>query len=245
MNADAPAPARYEERYFAFIDVLGFSNIVKRSATDGVVVAQIFDALTSISDGAESARRAGLEIEATSFSDNVVLSAPVTQKSLLGMFEIIGNLSADLLSKSMLFRGAIVKGKAIHNSSVVFGPALVDAYRLETSTSFHPRIMLSDPVFEDISNYRDGGDGADFSHWVTAGSLDVPHLNPFAYWTGGDASAAKILSLVHLQTVVVAGLIGNYNVPAVSEKYKWLARRFNSFVKASPYASEVDLIDLQ
>lgn len=237
--------ATYEERYFAFIDVLGFSNIVKRSATDRVVVAQIFDALTSISDSAEKARRAGLEIEATSFSDNVVLSSPVSRKSLLGMFEIIGNLSADLLSKSMLFRGAIVKGKAVHNSAVVFGPALVDAYRLETSTSFHPRIMLSDPVFEDVSTYGGQRGGAEFKYWISSGSLDVPHLNPFAFWEGDESSSAKILSLVHLQNVVAAGLIGNYNIPAVAEKYKWLARKFNEFVKRSRYASEVDLIDLQ
>jgi hypothetical protein len=64
---------------------------------------------------ASHARSAALGVEATAFSDTVVLSVPKNPDGLVHMLQTIADLSADLLSLNMLFWGAIVKGKLLHS----------------------------------------------------------------------------------------------------------------------------------
>lgn len=174
MTAVAESLHAYEERYLAFVDVLGFADLVNRSRSAPQIVEQLHQALHSLSARTRAARSDILCLEATSFSDTVVLSVPVGAIELLRMVEIIDEFSVDLLSNNMLFRGAIVQGEVLHTQDYVFGPALIAAYRSETNVSFHSRIIFDDAVFAIAQSEPR------LQRYVIADAYDIPYLNPFA-----------------------------------------------------------------
>jgi hypothetical protein len=58
-------------------------------------------------------------------------------------------LSRTLLRAGYFARGAITKGLLYHDHNMVFGPAFLEAYRLETTVSKFPRIMVPRSVAAD------------------------------------------------------------------------------------------------
>ena len=228
MTSEAPSPHAYEDRYLAFVDVLGFADLVNRSRSAPQIVEQLHQALYSLSTRTRTARSELLRLEATSFSDTVVLSVPVGATELLRMVEIIDEFSVALLRNNMLFRGAIVQGPVLHTEDYVFGPALITAYRLETNISFHPRIIFDAPVFAVARSEEE------LQRYLVADPYDVPYLNPFARWESNEALGQDALSeLVQLQSVIANGLMVGASSPSVGEKYKWLARKLNRFIAAA------------
>jgi len=242
------ASPSYGDRYMAFVDVLGFSSIIAKSTSDDEVVQRVHQALAGISRKATAARSPHLDVQATSFSDNVVISLPASGPGLFHLIGMINNFSQQLLSLGMLFRGAIVRGRALHTEEVVFGPALVDAYRLETSVSLHPRIMLSDPVMEDVrtSALASPDHATMATRLVREDAFDVPYINLFADWEDDDVawSSEAIAKLSLLRNVIMVGLSENGKNPNVAEKYKWIARRLNSFLDTRRLGTVVQPIDL-
>ncbi len=186
-----------------------------------------------------------LRIEATSFSDTVVISAPVGDPELLHMLQIIDEFAYDLLRRNMLFRGALVRGKLLHRPDLIFGPALVDAYELETRKSFHPRIMLDPNVYGAI--YHSGGVTRNqLLRYLTVDSYDVPYLNLFARWQTGTAlDAGAFAELIQLQDIIAAGLVAGSENPSVGEKYKWLARKLNRFIERQMLLDQIALIEIE
>lgn len=217
----------YEERYLAFIDILGFASIVEKSRLDAALVLQINQALSGISKRAQSTRSTKLGLEAASFSDTIVLSLPATLPGLFHLFEMLDGFSVDLLSMNMLFRGAVVRGLALHTAEVIYGPAVLEAYKLESSVSFHPRIMISRPVLDDVRRFPNQ---ALIDKYVIVDGHDVPYLNPFAQWHEDHNTPLLLKRLVQLQTIIATGLLENGNQPSICEKYKWLARKLNNFI---------------
>ncbi len=52
-----------------------------------------------------------------------------------------------LLDLGVLVGGGVSFGPLYHDASVVFGPALVEAYHLESDCAKFPRVIGSDAVF--------------------------------------------------------------------------------------------------
>lgn len=53
-----------------------------------------------------------------------------------------------LIDKGVLCRGAISYGKFIHSDRYLFGPALVEAYLLESKAANYPRIILDRSIID-------------------------------------------------------------------------------------------------
>jgi hypothetical protein len=235
----------YEDRYLAFVDVLGFSSLVNRSREDAAVVAQLKDALSDVSAKALAARSDELQLEATSFSDTVVISAPVGEAELLHMLQIIDEFGYGLLRRNMLFRGALVRGQLLHRPDLIFGPALIDAYDLETKKSFHPRIMLDSNIYGAIQHASDPTRG-ELMRYLTVDPYDVPYLNLFAKWqTEKPLDATALGELVQLQDIIAAGLVAGAENPSVGEKYKWLARKLNRFIAKRKLSNQIAAIEVE
>ena len=77
------------------------------------------------------------------------MSSAKTITGLVHIFSSITDLSVRLLTEGLLIRGAVAKGPLYHKQSVMFGPALLDAYGLETNVAMYPRIVLSREVHRD------------------------------------------------------------------------------------------------
>jgi hypothetical protein len=136
------APAAYEQRYVAFIDILGFTEIIKNSENDEALLAGINDALSLKADSYEQNLKSLAKLESTdadlrvhTFSDFVVLSTADTDEGLVCLLFVCWHIAADWLRQGFFCRGGIAHGKLLHrvDNSVaprVFGPAFIEAYEL-------------------------------------------------------------------------------------------------------------------
>jgi hypothetical protein len=84
--------------------------------------------------------------KATHFSDTIVLSCPADARiGWVAFVPRVQRLCTELLRKECLTRGAIVRGPLYHSDhGDIFGPALIDAYRLESKVAYYPRILIAD-----------------------------------------------------------------------------------------------------
>lgn len=153
--------ASYEVRTVAFIDILGFSDLVVRSAKDVQFLNRLHQALRIVQHqgrtwatqamtgrgGVEkaTAQLAAMDFRSQAFSDCIVLSQRGTFVVLL--FLSVAQLVMALLELGVLVRGAIALGPLYHDGSIVFGPALIEAYHLESRCAKFPRILVSEAVF--------------------------------------------------------------------------------------------------
>lgn len=132
----------YQNRVVAFIDVLGFAELVKASDADPTARAKLSKIITAnkLFDRfiGEFLRFA----DAAFFSDCFVLSMHQPESQLIYLIRETGYLCRYLLLQGFPCRGAITTGSLYHDGRFVVGPALVDAYRLEQSVAIYPSIIL-------------------------------------------------------------------------------------------------------
>src|SRR5947207_13388238 len=57
---------------------------------------------------------------------------------------MVSRLQLGLLATGIFTRGGIAKGRLHHTDKVVFGPAMLEAYRLESSISRFPRVLVDE-----------------------------------------------------------------------------------------------------
>jgi hypothetical protein len=143
MVSSSTSSLDYQERVVAFIDLLGFADQVKASATDAaaqdkigklITIYDVFDWF--VTEMIERLVKGGF------FSDTFILSATLEQAFYL--IRETGNLCRFLLLQGFPCRGAVVAGLLHHHERIMIGPALVDAYRAERSVAIYPRILVDD-----------------------------------------------------------------------------------------------------
>lgn len=145
--------ANYEQRAVLFLDVLGFKRLIKDKREDLIENALEITCAEQQSNYSASA-----------FSDNIVMSiVPTLGYELLEMVHFASNLSLHLLHAGVLTRGGITFGEIHHKGSVVYGPALVRAYELESQVANYPRIIM-DP--KAIANSLQAGGAPDSEEYI-------------------------------------------------------------------------------
>lgn len=86
------------------------------------------------------------------FTDNVVIGWPIPDHPLHGdgesqlghTFLNVAQYQLEMAVRGYLVRGGLAVGDLFMDDMVVFGPALVEAYRLESEVAVHPRVVLCD-----------------------------------------------------------------------------------------------------
>ena len=166
----------YKKRIVAFIDIMGFKDIVSESENNIRKLKSIVEALeflktwevpdkwsTEFIEIEESAQKKGVhnfstsrEIRCTCFSDSVVVSVLATSDNVNEVFSTlltnIAFIGAELISEGILIRGGMTIGNLIHEKDgTVIGQAFIDAYELENSSAIYPRIIVSDRLIEQLN----------------------------------------------------------------------------------------------
>ncbi|MGD0654522.1 MAG: hypothetical protein ABSA16_09280 [Thermoguttaceae bacterium] len=154
---------KYQNRVVAFVDILGFKNMVN----DPEKLKDVYDSFLIISGSRHSnwALEAAIadpavdhfpniprgSAELSLFSDNFLISVPEDNSpAILALLINVTVLQNTLLSsRGILCRGTIHTGELIHGESphkgnIIFGPAVTEAYQMEQGVSSYPRVILSD-----------------------------------------------------------------------------------------------------
>lgn len=132
LKDQAPEP-EYTERYCAFVDILGFKELigsVERGAMPFTDLRDVLRAVRSAGENCGFAPQIGYlaaDLRYQSMSNSIFLSAAKRPVGLLHIFYSLQYLCMTLLSKGYFARGAVVKGRIYHDDNMVFGDALVRA----------------------------------------------------------------------------------------------------------------------
>lgn len=129
----------------------------------------------------ESGRQFILRPEISTFSDHIVISFELEELKKLGGNEyfsgiitaekLISSLALESLRLGMLIRGGATLGHLHHKGGVVFGPAMVEAYELESSVATYPRVVVSPDLCSRV--------GGNFDLLLLTDFDGVRHLNYF------------------------------------------------------------------
>ncbi len=242
----------YEDRIVAFIDILGFSEIVKESITNKDLLDKIYFSLfmLKLNENPKNWNSSMLELEedfqkkdkskfeindnlkCTQFSDCITFSVKYNDDNFHEVFSSflsrICLIGSQLLYFGVVFRGGISIGKLHHSSeNVIIGPALVDAYNIESKIAKSPRIILSKSLIQKL-NYP-----------IKTTDDRYPYHGYIKRFEDGlvgstQLSALEVLQkhigeyLINIKKEIINGLDDNIDNPSVFEKYKWLMNEYNN-----------------
>lgn len=175
----------YTEKILAFIDILGWSELLQSSEKNELLLRSIDSVAETVADISlftptinETTNSIWKEIEvkspilasvgdcdiqSTHFSDTIVLTASPRTIATTPMIATVMGLSSVLLRAGYYVRGAITRGLIHHTDKSLYGPALVRAYGIEQKVAMYPRIIITDDVIDAIEIKKfvriDPGDG--------------------------------------------------------------------------------------
>jgi hypothetical protein len=136
----------------AYIDILGFGELVNSNKVGIILRAmKIIQRRLREIDGFPNS-----PLRHTMFSDTVVFSAELTDEGIVALIHNVAYLTATLFLKGIFCRGAITNGQLYHRGATIFGPALIDAYRLESLLAIYPRIIVSYELAERFLGIKNG-----------------------------------------------------------------------------------------
>ena len=155
---------QYTECFVAFIDILGFKNIINRETCD--YIAHIFDAIRGTTDlfhdynftsiNSESMKKLKIKV----MSDSICVFVEKEVKDAFATLLIAcASFQAELLHcmpKPIMLRGAIVSGDIADQGETVYGPALTMAYLMEQNNAKVPRIIITKELLDDVSSCNSG-----------------------------------------------------------------------------------------
>lgn len=227
---------QYEDRYVAFVDVLGFKDLVYRSEEDAELLTKIvsvleevknYDGLSQAMDDSGGDFFDGM-FKITTFSDCILISTKPNPIGLTLIMSICGFISSRLLDMGVFTRGALSKGKLIHKDQIVLGEGLIKAYKLESEVAVFPRILIDEGILDAIK-LLEAGSGTLFSIRHDFDGLWHLHI------LSNIALEILCSQKKDRSTVMESGrreienVLKNTTDPAIKSKIRWLANYFNSY----------------
>ncbi len=225
----------YKNCIVAFLDILGFKQMINKSAYEDILT--IFRTIISPHDAQiafsvacdpkdESYMRynhALSKVQIHIMSDSIVIAAPSEYaESLAVVINICNAIQYQFydLEKPVLLRGAIAQGDIYIKDGLCFGKALVDAYIAQENCAIYPRIIISNQIAEnriadvgDIVHLRE--DKTD--HYLFIDTLEnYIDCKSYSEWDK-NMNQQRICSFIQSN-------LNDYLDPHVREKYLWMKK---------------------
>ena len=216
----------YNEKYVAFIDMLGFKNLVESadaSAEQREALAKVIGIFRNTIGAHET-----LGTRVTQFSDSLIVSADRTEVGLHALLSGCTWLAINLIQYAVLLRGGIAIGGITHETDVLFGIGINRAYAFEKS-GLPPRIALDRDVASDIQRNvklagfvtQDHLSGESMLHILR--EIEGYDAKPVAGGIRWERHAADISEIIRLHS-------GPNQPDEVRRKYAWFAGYWNRVV---------------
>lgn len=151
--------AEYKDCYFAFMDILGFKNLVRNSTCDEILsiyneAKKQYDIVMRKDDKFEPLfNLSDMHIQIMSDTVCIYIYSDLPN-ALPSLIYICVFFQARMLRQypPVLIRGGISKGPLYANEDIIFGEALVDAYLLENNNAVVPRVILTKSLIDNCTN---------------------------------------------------------------------------------------------
>ena len=223
----------YADRYVAFLDILGFSEITRRAHNDVEwrsflrgIIRQIKDTLPTKNDK--------MSFRFVNFSDSIVISAKQDREGLVTVIQACEILVTNLMQRGILLRGGIAAGNLHHDDEILFGPGLLDAYAFEQQggpphIGLHPSVLMGmeNSIFDEGS----------LLHLVAEDPWDLtPILDVFYTFQEYDPSKPYAGMVVweeparRIADIISKNVADAQHPPAVRSKWRWVEDYWNRSV---------------
>lgn len=244
---------RYDIRIVAFLDILGWKDRIMSKGNEsgdiakalGKTLAQLknvashFNSLSKLLP--EGRKWQGNPIM-THFSDSLVISVDDDSRGREALQNALLVLTSNLIGFGLLLRGGVARGEIFHDGGLVFGPALIQAYELESKIASTPRVILS----EELSARWGERETSGALPWITSsdGHMFFNFLPPFM---GNPFFTDQQLWQSRLEPI--RALILNKAQDAtcpdnVFSKYLWLADYFDRVCDEQPNCGVEKILQL-
>ncbi|ATS38793.1 MULTISPECIES: hypothetical protein [Xanthomonas] len=227
------APLSYEKRFILFLDFLGFKQIIQETTADPKHISAVIDAIDIIN---EMGGKNGLHKSkmVTQFSDSIVISYRCDERSAaFDLVSEIGFALVRLIERGFLVRGAVAIGDLIHTEKYLLGPAMVEAYDLESKHAISPRVLVSqgllDVARDAPASHHDGEEEAKYIASYLKKDTDGRYYIDYLSWNavvgtigGSDHRFPEYLGRV--AKLLEVGL--KCENEGVRSKYNWIYEQY-------------------
>lgn len=145
---------QYKNRVVAFLDILGWKQAILSIGNEGKnvvkMLGQTLAQLQGVTRHFNSLKKLLPEDQKwpgdpvmTQFSDCLILSVEYDSYGRQTLQNVLSILTSNLIQFGFLLRGGVTRGDLFHDGGLVFGPALIGAYELESKIASTPRVILS------------------------------------------------------------------------------------------------------
>jgi len=137
------------KNYFvAFIDLLGFSSMVRHDCENPVSSQKYIDKLKAAHAKAKELQDHLENLQLIQFSDSIVLAIPYNRNNFDRFSKMVADYQYELLKSNILCRGGISYGMHHFENDFLFSNGLIHAYNIEKDISINPRIVISKDLID-------------------------------------------------------------------------------------------------
>ncbi len=251
----------YKEQIVCFIDILGFSELIKKAQEDDNFAIETIKNLSSniqekviknIDPKIEWNDDEGSDLQYRIFSDCICISydiskfdADIKSKMIYFFLQTILYIQSDLVKEDIFIRGAISIDKHFQNEDIIFSAALVNAYNSESKNAIYPRIVLEESVIQYIKHYEDEQSITYFNTFIKRDPDNIIFMDYLSY-TVQLGLEEEHENNFELHKIILENRLKLETEPKVLQKYLWVANYHNYKVKEyelnSKYKIEQNLI---
>ena len=204
----------------AFIDILGSSEMIMADAQKSLEI--VHSAYTESIDlfkriFGDNGKTPSVKI----FSDNIIIAVHRQKESEQAAFTAVAIMSAiiqvQFLKHELLTRGAICSGCYFADNMMVWGTALVKAYKLENTVAIYPRVIIDPELIGELKlTLPDSSLRA--KEWVIQDEDRLFMINYFH-----NALKERELFILGLMSVAEQKIINNQQNIKALQKWLWLS----------------------
>ncbi len=141
---------KMKESVVCYIDILGFEEMIKKAVKNNNANCLLKRLYNSIKDNVAFINPSPSSVgEIKIFTDNIVIGRPIFddgESDLGNIFLNFARYQISLAIEGFFVRGGISVGEYYANEYISFGPALLEAHRIESKIADTPRIVLDQKV---------------------------------------------------------------------------------------------------
>ncbi|MEP0313805.1 MAG: hypothetical protein ABJL57_00940 [Hyphomonas sp.] len=221
----------YERFVVAFIDILGFRELIKTSTSRQDDRVSAFTALINLS-ALDSLQAEDMmpDLRIQIFSDSVILALPLRAKAIIDMLFITNTASWRLMRHGVWLRGGITIGHAYFDDFAAFGPAIIEAYDIESTLAKQPRIALGKPALDAFRKEEEHLQKARFAERDSDG-IYFPNFLNFAadimLRSSKDHAAIFRADAENIKVSIEKKIAETVSNPSVFGKVMWVTEKWN------------------
>jgi hypothetical protein len=260
----SPRP-KYTEHIVCFMDLLGFRNrVLSMSTRDAQKEIQRLEKLFELivepyRDPYD--KNDPLAIQVNYFSDCMCLALPLSASNLKTYIDKIFwfllhilEVQGELIFHGHILRGGITIDRHYSSSKLIFSRAQIRAYDIEHSQAVYPTVVVDQSVFAGIKSaiHKFAKKPSPLSLELLKSDLQgiggllatredgKSFVNYLGFWTELDNEYDIPRFFRAHKTLIESSAHSTRHSPAITEKYRWMARYHNTYVQKK-FPQETDL----